>query len=851
MRLLQYKPDSDGFELVTFRTNDLPSYAILSHTWTAGQEVTYDELRAGIGKGKAGYAKIRFCGERAAHDSLQYFWVDTCCINKSNPAELQEAIASMFYWYRRAVKCYVYLADVIIENTRAQNIWKSKSIIWKSIWNNQIPVPKEPQEPVWKQAFRKSRWFTRGWTLQELLAPASVEFFSREGRQLGDKLSLEEEIHLITGLPRIALQGGHLSQFSVTERFRWVELRKTRYDEDLAYSLLGIFNVDLPLRYGEGKVNAFERLENEIYKLEKCIQDLHLTDPRDDKKRIEKAKGGLLRDAYRWILENPNFQQWRSDQESRLLWINGDTGKGKTMLLCGIINELSKSIAKTALLSYFFCQATNSQIDNATAVLRGLIYMLVKQQPSLASHLRTKYDHTGKAIFEDANAWIALSEILTNILQDPRLDSAYILIDALDECLVDLPELLTFVVNVSSQSPCVKWIVSGRNWPSIARDLDTVTQKVRLCLELNAQSISAAVATFIQFQVNWLTKRNEYGSDVQDAVYQHLLLNANGTFLFVALVCKELADVSEWDAEEVVRAFPPGLDSLYKRMLDQFYNLKHTELCKSILATVLTVLRPITLDELPSLVDMPPRSSRNYKALEEIIRLCGSFLIVQERIISIVHQSAKDYLLKEASDEIFPAGLAEMHYSIMSKSLRTLSPTLQRDMYSLRALGYPIDKVKKPESDPLAKSRYACVFWIDHLSDWFTKSGADPYHGDLQAGGTVEVFIKEKYLYWLEALSLCKSMSEGVVSVEKLEALLKVRADAPELLKLVHDARRFILYHKVAIENNPLQAYASALMFSPTSSLIRKLFRHEEPAWITIRPAIGDEWSACLATGKF
>jgi hypothetical protein len=121
----------------------------------------------------------------------------------------------MFHWYRRAVKCYVYLADVIIENTRAQNIWKS-------IWNNQIPVSKESQKPIWKQAFRKSRWFTRGWTLQELLAPALVEFFSREGRQLGDKLSLEEEIYLITGLPRIALQGGHLSQFSVTERFRWV-----------------------------------------------------------------------------------------------------------------------------------------------------------------------------------------------------------------------------------------------------------------------------------------------------------------------------------------------------------------------------------------------------------------------------------------------------------------------------------------------------------------------------------------------------------------------------------------------------------------------------------------------------
>jgi hypothetical protein len=111
-----------------------------------------------------------------------------------------------------------------------------------------------------------------------------------------------------------------------------------------------------------------------------------------------------------------------------------------------------------------------------------------------------------------------------------------------------------------------------------------------------------------------------------------------------------------------------------------------------------------------------------------------------------VHQSAKDFLLKEVSNEIFPSGLAEMHYIMMSRSLQTLSLTLQRDIYSLRALGYPINKVEQPDPDPLAKSQYACVFWIDHLSDWFSKSGTDPY-GDLQAGGTVEVFIKEKYLY--------------------------------------------------------------------------------------------------------
>src|SRR5689334_21250846 len=136
-----------------------------------------------------------------------------------------------------------------------------------------------------------------------------------------------------------------------------------------------------------------------------CVKHLRITDPRDDKKRIEETKGGLLEGSYHWVLDNANFQQWHEDPQSRLLWIKGDPGKGKTMLLCGVIEELKKSAA--GLLSFFFCQSTDSRINSATAVLRGLIYLLVNQQPSLVSHLRKKYDQAGQSVFEDANAWVA------------------------------------------------------------------------------------------------------------------------------------------------------------------------------------------------------------------------------------------------------------------------------------------------------------------------------------------------------------------------------------------------------------------------------------------------------------
>ena len=138
----------------------IPRYAILSHTWGPDdEEVTFEDLSKGTGENKDGYRKIEFCAEQAWKDGLQYFWIDTCCINKADHAELSEAINSMFRWYQTATKCYVYLSDISITK-------------WKVIDN--------VSKLSWEPTFQGSRWFTRGWTLQELLAPTSVEFFSKE-----------------------------------------------------------------------------------------------------------------------------------------------------------------------------------------------------------------------------------------------------------------------------------------------------------------------------------------------------------------------------------------------------------------------------------------------------------------------------------------------------------------------------------------------------------------------------------------------------------------------------------------------------------------------------------------------
>ncbi|KAF2263253.1 hypothetical protein CC78DRAFT_604493 [Lojkania enalia] len=149
--------------------------------------------------------------------------------------------------------------------------------------------------------------FTRGWTLQELLAPRIVEFFSRKLRKLGNKISLKLQIYKIISILYAALKGAPLSQFSINERLRWKEHRETKRDEDGAYLLLEIFGVDLAPIYSKGAAGAFRRLIDEIYKLERCIQDIYSTDLRDNKKRIKDTKGGLLKDSYYWVLNNISF----------------------------------------------------------------------------------------------------------------------------------------------------------------------------------------------------------------------------------------------------------------------------------------------------------------------------------------------------------------------------------------------------------------------------------------------------------------------------------------------------------------------------------------------------------------
>jgi hypothetical protein len=233
MRLLH----TQTLELHEFFGTNIPPYAILSHTWGEG-EVSFQELQSDNGKSKLGYDKIRGCCEIAVSDGFQYVWVDTCCIDKTSSAELSEAINSMYLWYRVSEVCYVYLADVPANlGTKSTDL-----------------------------AIRQSRWFTRGWTLQELIAPPNAIFYDAEWVELGTKESLESLIFDVTRIHvEVLRDANQMEEFSVAQKMSWASKRVTTRVEDIAYCLLGIFDVHMPLLYGEGD-HAFIRLQEEIMK---------------------------------------------------------------------------------------------------------------------------------------------------------------------------------------------------------------------------------------------------------------------------------------------------------------------------------------------------------------------------------------------------------------------------------------------------------------------------------------------------------------------------------------------------------------------------------------------------------
>ncbi|KAH9209912.1 hypothetical protein DL95DRAFT_476193, partial [Leptodontidium sp. 2 PMI_412] len=572
------------------------------------------------------------------------------------------------------------------------------------------------------------------------------------------------------------------------------------------------------------------------------LGDLGEGDPDTDILHIKDDKGDFLEECFAWILHDAQLRDWLGNKDTRLLWIKGDPGKGKTMLMIGLVKELRDRLRthESRALSFFFCQNAEQRLNNGVSVLRGLIWKLLSENPALGCYIPKAYGlatkDKRKAMFEESNSYLfdILKRMLSDILMDASFEAVYLLVDALDECNKDMDGLVEWIAhNAADPQSKAKWLVSGRFNTKLDRTLKPKHHQKKLILELNDEHISRAVAGFIKQKVDGLANEGEYSDELRIKVQMTLEKNAESTFLWAALVCKHLKGVPKLAIMTELNKFPPGLPFLYERMMQLIESQGSviSELCKKILRAVTIAYNPLTLDEIVPMAELYEWSIED---ICELVSLCGSYVILREKTIRFVHQSAKDYLNSIA--ELFPGGHVEGHRTIVSRSLKAMSTTLRRDIYELQDPGRSVDEVKSVDPDPLNPIRYACVYWINHLCE--IESG----HDELGLGdnGTIHIFLKEHFLYWLEALSLMRSLSSGIVMMKKLENRLKVIFSS-----LLHNIS---IRYQSLIEKTPLQLYCSALVFAPDKSIVRRQFEKCIPPWIQSKPEMEANWDATLQT---
>ncbi|RYP39668.1 hypothetical protein DL767_002049 [Monosporascus sp. MG133] len=765
MRLLECSPDG-GFT----RTKDLPGnedleYAILSHTW-GSEEVTLKDLVDGTGGDKAGYEKLRFCAERATHDGLRYIWVDACCIDKLNLVELNEAIISMFRWYRKAARCYVYLSDVSVASCGRKR-------------------KREESELPWEQAFRASRWFKRGWTLQELLAPTSVEFFSREGQRLGDKKSLEQPIHQITSIAILALRGTDLSQFDVDERFEWANSRETTREEDWAYCLLGIFGVSMPSLYGEGKENAIRRLRNEIDcashpRLSFVLDKLPAADGAAFNSHAEGAAPTCHRDTRVDLLRQ--IREWADQpgeqpQAHAIFWLNGMAGTGKSTISRTVARHFAD---RRRLGASFFFKRGDGDRGKVTKFFTTIARQLVSAVPAVVVHVKNAIksdpDVAGKAMREQFEK-LVFDPLSKTTPEASQASGLVIVVDALDECERD--DDVKLIINLFSRAKSLtslrlRILVTSRPELPIRLGFNAIHGKYQdlVLHKIPEPVVEHDISAYLQFELARI--RNEYNASVTkerqlasswpgQSTIQILVKMAVPLFIFAATVCRFVDDRLCGDPDEQLQEILKFQTKSQESKLD---------------ATYLPVLNnPLPAASLARLFNI---SQKRVDCRLDLLHSVLNIPSTPDYPVRLFHLSFRDFLVdpeKREKPEKYPFWVdeKETHAKLATRCLQVMTADqhLRRDICNLQKPGASRAAIDNQIIDRCLPFhvQYACTYWVYH----FKESG-----NIIRDGDHAHAFLRHHFLHWLEVLTILGRIAESISILDDLQSLLdppKVNAD--------------------------------------------------------------------------
>lgn len=583
-------------EFREYHGDDVPKYAIASHRWYAGSEATLKDVRRKRNTETTGFLKVlaftRYVREHIS--GIDWIWIDTCCIDQKSSQEVSEAINSMFKWYSNAEVCLAYLADV------------------------------ERIEDV-----AHSDWWSRGWTLQELLAPRTVVFLTRDwqvaGSKGGDRCnaalkcgnSVEASIASLTGIPLPVLRDYEASEgIGVQQKLAWTDKRNTTREEDLSYCLFGIFGVAIGANYGEGKERARHRLLREIamtrdasvflegsvapplpsissmhgmrtdkQAMQRLMASLYFPQMNDRRESIQSAHEG----TYRWALLSTsatnvrwdNLAGWLSDPRPphRLYWVNAKPGAGKSGLIRFLDEELSPiqhmqpwaEQMRVVRLSYYFWNPGNTLQKSLTGVLRTLLHQLFDAIPgSLLPCVSSQKDRMAREAGGSGLTWsdVELRECFRKIMAALLSEvKVFVLIDGLDEIDGDddTREDLVGLLQELTSYSNVKLCVSSRRWP-LFQDAFASCPQLRL-EDLNAHDIEQFVNAQLGSQSRF---RNMPG---RDALVRGVIAKADGVFLWTRLVVKDLVrGIRDGDSLDILQqklhAVPADLNEYFAQLLN-------------------------------------------------------------------------------------------------------------------------------------------------------------------------------------------------------------------------------------------------------------------------------------------
>ncbi|KAM0417445.1 hypothetical protein ACHAPT_012594, partial [Fusarium lateritium] len=859
MRLL--RRDVEGaFELTEELVEEqLPKYAVLSHTWLLenGAEVSFQDLTRGdAGSKPDGYAKIRFCGEQATKDGLEHFWLDTCCINKESSAEIQEAITSMFSWYQNADRCYVYLSDVSVEHTDHDE-------------SNKLPPT-----CLWGTAFRQSRWFTRGWTLQELLAPKSVEFFSKEGKRLGDRESLGQMIHEITKIPVEALRGDSLSNFSVEERLKWAENRQTKCIEDKAYCLLGVFRIRISLRYGEGDF-AFKRLRRKIGNEDVAPNPLSMLPV-----ATEAAFNSLHNQHEPTCLPNTraelltHIETWAEGTDKRcVFWLNGIAGTGKST----VARTIARTYYDRGILggSFFFLKG-GGDLSKANKLVTTLVRQLATLVPDAKQHICEaieKQEDIMDHSFRDQ--WKHLiAGPLSRLSNRPAKSRVLLVVDALDECdnENDIRAILRILTTANSlKNVLLRIFITSRPETTIRHGFNKIPddeREVFVLQEILRDVVNQDLSVYFQEKLKTIREERGFDDDWPGGrVIKRLVENAYGLFIWAATACRFISEGRRLSTikkriDKLINGLSSGggpeqkLDQIYTAVLQDFVRQVSDEqerkelnvVLKQVLGTIAILYSPLPMEPLSTLLGTPLSDVKDTLTdLQTIFYIPSNIPDQEPHPVRLHHPTFRDFLLnKERSIELdFRVDEKEAHRALGDRCLALMSKMLHSDMCYLKSPGSLVKDLEPERMRCCIPSdlQYACLYWVEH----YRQSGIR-----LSDGDPIHDFFKEYFLYWLEAINLMGKSAEMGAIIRLYHSLLAVCAPyahgrltslltwamffQPDCnvrqIPFVKDARRLIFNFQNIIREAPLQVYCAALAFMPPTNELKVHFRAQMHPWI-------------------